>query len=65
MWDWIAWGIVILTVWVAVAAFVGVLLGRAVRRRDRQVPTGDAESFPTPRAPAQEPPMSSERRPRA
>ena len=27
-----------LTVWVAVAAFVGVLLGRAVRRRDRQVP---------------------------
>jgi hypothetical protein len=64
VWDWIGWGIVVLTVWVAVAAFVGVLLGRAVRRRDRQVPTGDAESFPTPRAPAQEPPMS-ERRPRS
>lgn len=65
MWDWVGWGIVILTVWVAVAAFVGVLLGRAVRRRDRQVPTGEVESFPTPRAPVQEPPMSSERRPRS
>jgi hypothetical protein len=38
VWGWIAWIVVALAVWVAVAAFVGVLLGRAVRRRDRQVP---------------------------
>ena len=63
MWDWIAWSLVVLAVWIAVAAFVGVLLGRAVRRRDRQVPTTEAESFPAPRTPAAEPPMSSERRP--
>ena len=37
MWGWIAWIAVALAVWVAVAAFVGVLLGRVVRRRDRQV----------------------------
>jgi hypothetical protein len=64
VWGWIAWSIVVLTVWVAVAAFVGVLLGRAVRRRDRQVPEGAVESFPTPRAPVQEPPIA-ERRPRS
>ena len=47
MWGWIAWIVVALAVWVAVAAFVGVLLGRAVRRRDRQVPDGDpVEVFP-------------------
>ena len=47
MWGWIAWIAVALAVWVAVAAFVGVLLGRAVRRRDRQVPDGDpVEVFP-------------------
>ena len=63
VWGWIAWSIVVLTVWVAVAAFVGVLLGRAVRRRDRQVPEGSADSFPSPRAPVQEPPIA-ERRPR-
>ena len=63
MWGWIGWGIVILAVWIAVAAFVGVLLGRAVRRRDRQVPTQNPESFPAPRAPVQEPPVA-ERRPR-
>ena len=40
MWGWIAWVVVALAVWVAVAAFVGVLLGRVVRRRDRQVPDG-------------------------
>jgi hypothetical protein len=55
----------VLAVWVAVAAFVGVLLGRAVRRRDSQVPTSNPESFPAPRAPAPEPPMASERRPRS
>ena len=38
MWGWIAWVAVALVVWVAVAALVGVLLGRVVRRRDRQVP---------------------------
>ena len=48
MWGWIAWIVVALAVWVAVAAFVGVLLGRAVRRRDRQVPDGDpVEVFPS------------------
>ena len=50
MWGWIAWIVVALAVWVAVAAFVGVLLGRAVRRRDRQVPDGDpVEVFPPAR----------------
>ena len=47
MWGWIAWIVVALAVWVAVAAFVGVLLGRAVRRRDRQVPDGDPARCPT------------------
>jgi hypothetical protein len=66
VWGWIGWGIVVLTVWVAVAAFVGVLLGRAVRRRDQQVPTIAPDSFPAPRAPAEPPvPPVSERRPRA
>ena len=56
MWGWIAWIAVALTVWVAVAAVVGVLLGRMVRRRDRQVPDGDAvEVFPSVRAPADDP----------
>jgi hypothetical protein len=64
VWGWIAWSIVVLTVWVAVAAFVGVLLGRAVRRRDRQVPNGPADSFPSPRAEAKGPPPVSEHWPR-
>lgn len=56
MWGWIAWVAVALAVWVAVAAVVGVLLGRVVRRRDRQVPDGDAvEVFPPARAPAEDP----------
>lgn len=38
MWGWIAWSVVALAVWVAVAGLVGVLLGRVVRRRDCQVP---------------------------
>ena len=63
VWGWIGWSIVVLTVWVAVAAFVGVLLGRAVRRRDRQVPTSAPDTFPAPRVPA-EPPLP-ERRPRS
>jgi hypothetical protein len=64
VWGWIAWIVVALAVWVAVAAFVGVLLGRAIRRRDRQIPGGDAvEVFPPPRAPADDP--VPERRPRA
>jgi hypothetical protein len=47
VWGWIAWIVVALAVWVAVAAVVGVILGRAVRRRDRQVPDGDpVEVFP-------------------
>ena len=63
MWGWIAWIVVALAVWVAVAAFVGVLLGRAIRRRDRQIPDGDAvEVFPPPRAPADDP--VHEQRPR-
>ena len=56
MWGWIAWIVVALAVWVAVAAFVGVLLGRAIRRRDRQVPDSDAvEVLRQPRAPAEDP----------
>ena len=50
MWDWITWGIAALAVWVVVAALVGVLLGRVVRRRDRQVPTVEPSALPTPRA---------------
>jgi hypothetical protein len=61
VWGWIGWSIVVLTVWVAVAAFVGVVLGRAVRRRDRQVPTSTPDTFPTPRVPV-EPPMTERRR---
>jgi hypothetical protein len=57
VWGWIGWSIVVLTVWLAVAAFVGVVLGRAVRRRDRQVPTSTPDTFPTPRVPV-EPPMT-------
>ena len=64
MWGWIGWTVVVLAVWVLVAAFVGVLLGRAVRRRDRQVPTEAPEVFPTPRKPVQEPPKAG-RRPRS
>jgi hypothetical protein len=61
VWGWIGWSIVILAVWVLIAAFVGVLLGRAVRRRDRQVPTEAPASFPTPRKPVQEPPKAGRR----
>ena len=56
MWGWIAWVAVALAVWVAVAAVVGVLLGRVVRRRDRQVPDGGpVEVFPPVRAPSEDP----------
>ena len=58
VWGWIAWVVVALAVWVAVAAFVGVLLGRAVRRRDRQVPDGRSRprcSRRRVRAPAENP----------
>jgi hypothetical protein len=66
VWGWIGWSIVVLAVWVALAAFVGVLLGRAVRRRDRQVPTSAPDAFPTPRAPVEPPvPPVPERRRRA
>jgi hypothetical protein len=62
VWGWIAWIVVALAVWVAVAAFVGVLLGRAVRRRDRQVPADDpVHVFPPPRA-AVENPVHEQRR---
>ncbi len=63
-WGWIAWGIVVLAAWLVVATCVGMLLGRVIRQRDHQVPVGTADSFPAPRAPAQEPPLS-ERRPRS
>ena len=66
MWDWIAWIVVALAVWVAVAAFVGVLLGRAVRRRDRQVPDGDPVRVPPPpsRARLEDPVHEQRQRPR-
>ncbi len=51
MWGWIAWGIVVLAVWLVVATCVGMLLGRVMRRRDRRVPTGTAGWFPTPPRP--------------
>jgi hypothetical protein len=56
VWGWIAWVAVALAVWVVVAAVVGLLLGRVVSRRDRQVPESDAvEVFPSARAPAEDP----------
>jgi len=56
VWGWIAWVAVAVVVWVVVATLVGVLLGRMVRRRDRQVPDGDpVEVFPPAQAPAQDP----------
>jgi hypothetical protein len=56
VWDWITWVAVALAVWVAVAAVVGVLLGRVVRRRDRQVPDDLApEVSPPARARAEGP----------
>jgi hypothetical protein len=64
VWGWIAWSIAVLAVWVAVAALVGVLLGRAVRRRDRQVPTSSIDSFPAPRAQADGPPPMPEQQSR-
>jgi hypothetical protein len=64
VWGWIAWILVALAVWVTVAAFVGVLLGRVVRRRDQQTPTAAPDAPPPPpRVPVQ-PPLS-ERRPRS
>lgn len=35
---WIGWAVVVPAAWFAVASLVGTLLGRAVRRRDRQIP---------------------------
>jgi uncharacterized membrane protein YoaK (UPF0700 family) len=64
VWGWIGWTVVVLAAWLVVAACVGMLLGRVIRQRDSQLPTGTAESFPTPRTPAQEPPLT-ERRPRS
>jgi hypothetical protein len=55
VWGWIAWIAVALAAWVAVAAVVGVLLGRAVRRRDRQVPAETVEVFPPTNAPTKAP----------
>jgi hypothetical protein len=56
VWGWITWVAVALAVWVVVAAVVAVLLGRVVRRRDRQVPDGQAVDTPPPaRAPAEGP----------
>jgi hypothetical protein len=64
VWGWLAWVAVVLAVWVIVAALVGVLLGRMVRQRDRQVPQEGAEvPFPVSRAPA-EGPSAPERRSR-
>jgi hypothetical protein len=64
VWGWIAWIVVALAVWVAVAAFVGVLLGRAVRRRDRQVPEDEpVRVFPPSRASVENP--VHEQRPRS
>jgi hypothetical protein len=53
---WIAWVAFAVALWVAVAVLVGVLLGKVVRRRDRQVPDGDpVEVFPPAPAPAEDP----------
>lgn len=37
----VLWGVAVLAVWVAVAAALGLVIGRAVRRRDRQVQEED------------------------
>ena len=54
MWGWIGWVAVALAAWVVVAAVVGILLGRMIRQRDRQVPLDDgAEAVPPPRSTAE------------
>jgi hypothetical protein len=64
VWGWLTWIAVAVAAWVVVAALVGVLLGRAVRHRDQQVPHDDVEvPFPTPRRAAGSPPPVPERRP--
>ena len=64
MWGWIAWIAVALAVWVAVAALVGVLLGRVIRRRDLQVSDSDhVEVFPPAPAPTED--SVPEQRPRS
>jgi hypothetical protein len=42
----LGWIIVGLIAWLVVAAVVGVLIGRMIRLRDRQVPHGDPSPFP-------------------
>jgi hypothetical protein len=47
---WIAIGV---AAWLAVAALVGVLIGRMIRGRDRQVPKDAPVASGSPRIPAQ------------
>lgn len=56
----LTWIIVGAIAWMAVAAVVGVLVGRAVRMRDRQVPRDQPQAS----AEASEPRPSESRQPR-
>jgi hypothetical protein len=46
---------VVAAVWLAVAAVVGVLIGRMIRERDRQVPRAPEPPPPNPQPPARTP----------
>lgn len=46
----VVWIVVGVAAWMVVAAVVGVLIGRMIRQRDRQVP-GGAAAEPTPEKP--------------
>jgi hypothetical protein len=65
---WIVWIAVALAAWVTIAAVVAMVLGRAIRIRDRQVPTDDAAAAIHPsRMPAEDlsvPEPEHRRRPR-
>jgi hypothetical protein len=47
--SWITVGV---TVWLVIAALVGLLIGRMIRGRDRQIPQ-DSPSIATPQIPTQ------------
>ncbi len=47
----VEWVLVAVVAWCAVAVVVGLLVGRAVRMRDRQVPRTGPTSDPPPVAP--------------
>lgn len=50
----VAWIVVGIAAWLVVAAVVGILIGRMIRRRDRQVP-GDSTHSPSAGVPSPTP----------